>query len=196
MSSLSGIKPENYTLEAQWFNQLLELNRGLNSLKQYNITTITSDYALYWFDYLGGYDTLLAQFGWNESITQQISLVRGSAILQNKDWGVIITWKYEQPPYLDTGENIYNQMETAYNAEAKYITVFDYPYNATNNPYGILTDEHFQTLEKFWNQVVEKKTPIQFMLKPRWYCQMITVGECETKMIKFGVSGVQMINHL
>jgi len=158
-SAINGAKPQNYTLEAQWFNQLLERNRGHNSLKQYNITTITSDYALYWFDYLGGYDTLLAQFGWNESITQQISLVRGAATLQNKDWGAIITWKYKQPPYLDTGENIYNQMETAYNAGAKYITVFDYPYNSTDNPYGILTDEHFQALEKFWNQVVTKQIP-------------------------------------
>jgi hypothetical protein len=159
MSAINGIKPENYTLEAQWFNQLLERNRGHNSLKQYNITTFTSDYALYWFDYLGGYDTLLAQFGWNESITQQISLVRGAATLQNKEWGAIITWKYKQPPYLDTGEKIYTQMETAYNAGAKYITVFDYPYNSTDNPYGILTDGHFQALEKFWNQVVTKQIP-------------------------------------
>jgi hypothetical protein len=156
-ANTTGIQPENYTLEAQWFQQLLERNRGHNSLKQYNITTFTSDYVLYWFDYLGGYDTLLAQFGWNESITQQIALVRGAATLQNKDWGAIITWKYKQPPYLDTGEKIYTQMETAYNAGAKYITVFDYPYNSTDNPYGILTDGHFQALEKFWNQVVTKQ---------------------------------------
>ena len=71
--------------------------------------------------------------------------------MQNKDWGVIITWKYTQPPYLDTGSNIYNQMETAYNTGAKYITIFDFPYNITNNPYGTLTDEHFQALEQFWN---------------------------------------------
>ncbi len=159
LSTISGVKPENYALEAEWFNQLLERNRGHNSLKQYNITTFTSDYALYWFDYLGGYDILLAQFGWNESITQQISLVRGAATLQNKDWGAIITWKYKQPPYLDTDEEIYNQMESAYNAGAKYVTVFDYPYNSTDNPYGVLTNDHFQALEKFWNQIVTKQTP-------------------------------------
>ena len=51
--------------------------------------------------------------------------------MQNKDWGTIITWKYTQPPYLDTGENIYNQMVTSYNAGAKYITIFNYPYNST-----------------------------------------------------------------
>ncbi len=159
MSAISGDNPENYTLEAEWFNQLLERNRGHNSLKQYNITTFTSDYALYWFDYLGGYNTLLAQFGWNESVTQQISLVRGAATLQNKDWGAIITWKYKQQPYLDTGEEIYDQMVTAYNAGAKYITVFDFPYNSTDNPYGILTNDHFQALEKFWTQILTKQTP-------------------------------------
>lgn len=159
MANITGKQPDNYTEEAQWFNTLLERNRGHNSLKQYNITTITSDYALYWFDYIGGYDTLLAQLGWNESVNTQISLVRGAATMQNKDWGAIITWKYKQPPYLDTGENIYNQMVTSYNAGAKYITIFDYPYNSTDNPYGIMTNEHFQALEKFWNQVVTKSSP-------------------------------------
>ena len=68
MAELTGKQPQNYSLEAQWFNQLLERNRGHNDLKRSNITTFTSDYALFWFDYLGGYDTLFAQFGWNESV--------------------------------------------------------------------------------------------------------------------------------
>ena len=170
MADLTGTQPQNYTIEAQWFNQLLEQNRGLASLKQYNITIFTSDYALFWFDYLGGYDSLFAQLGWNQSdslppiyrsVNQQtsIALLRGAATMQNKEWGVIITWKYTQPPYLDTGENILRQMETAYNAGAKYITIFDYPYNDTNNPYGVLMDDHFQALQTFWNQVVDKQTP-------------------------------------
>ena len=50
---------------------------------------------LYWFDYLGGYDTIFAQLGWNTSvINQQIAQLRGAATMQNKDWGTIITWKY------------------------------------------------------------------------------------------------------
>ena len=77
----------------------------------------------------------------------------------NKNWGTIITWKYSQPPYLDSGENIYNQMVTSYKAGAKYITIFNYPYNLTDNPYGTMTDEHFQVLEKFWNQYVTKSSP-------------------------------------
>lgn len=161
IANVTGTQPQNYTLEAQWYNDLIEGNRGHISLNQYNITTITSDYALYWFDYVGGYDTLLTQVGWNISENSQISLVRGAATMQNKDWGAIITWKYNQPPYLDTGANIYNQMEMAYNAGAKYILLFDYPYNDTNNPYGVLTDTngHFEALQDFWNQVVTKSTP-------------------------------------
>jgi hypothetical protein len=159
IANITGTEPQNYTIEAQWFNQLLERNPGHNSLKQYNITTFTSDYALFWFDYLGGYDTLFAQLGWNESVNTQISLLRGAATMQNKDWGAIITWKYTQPPYLDTGENIYNQMVTAYNSGAKYITIFNYPYNSTDNPYGVMEPEHFQALEKFWNQIVTKSAP-------------------------------------
>jgi hypothetical protein len=159
LANKTGIQPEDYTIEAQWFNQLLERNRGHADLKRYNITSFTSDYALYWFDYLGGYDTLFAQLGWNDSVNEQIALVRGAATLQNKDWGAIITWKYTESPYLDTGANIYNQLEAAYNAGAKYITVFDYPYNLTDNPYGTMFDEHFQALQDFWSQVVTKSSP-------------------------------------
>jgi len=158
MPNITGTQPDSYIEEAKWFDQLLETNRGHNDLKQYNITTFTSDYALYWFDFLGGYDNLFAQLGWNESVNQQISLVRGAATLQNKSWGSIITWKYTISPYLDTADNIYNQMVDSYNAGAKFITIFDYPYNLTSN-LGSMTDSHFKVLEKFWNQVVTKSTP-------------------------------------
>ncbi len=155
----TGTPPENYSLEAQWFHWLLEYNIGHNDLQRDKIKTFTSDYALYWFDYLGEYDTMFTQLGFNMSVNQQISLLRGAATMQNKEWGTIITWKYLQPPYLDSPKNIYDQMVTSYNAGAKYITIFDYPYNMTGNPYGVLTDEHFEMLEKFWNQVVTKTAP-------------------------------------
>jgi len=166
LANETGSLPQNYTIESEWFNQLLERNRGHNDLKRYNITSFTSDYALYWFDYIGGYDTLFAQLGWNQTesmpeyprVNQQIALalLRGAATMQNKDWGAIITWKYTQPPYLDTGVNVYNQMLMAYNSGAKYITIFNYPYNLTGNPYGVLTEEHFQALQKFWNQISQQ----------------------------------------
>jgi hypothetical protein len=162
LANITGTLPDNYTAEAKFFNQLLVGNRGYNDLKRDNITTFTSDYVLYWFDYLGGYDNVFAQLGWNQSVNKQISLIRGAATMQNKDWGAIITWKYTQVPYLDTGQNIYNQMEAAYNAGAKYILLFDLvfdPYNVTDKPYGTLTDNHFQALQNFWDQVITKQTP-------------------------------------
>jgi hypothetical protein len=159
-SSLTGIKPDNYTLEANWFNYLLKQNRGTTSLNQYNITYLTSEYALYWFDYVGGYATLLAQLGTNSSVDQQIALVRGAATLQNKTWGTIITWKYSQAPYLDTSSNIYNQMLDSYNAGAKYIVIFNYATGTQIDQYGgAMTDAHFQALKNFWNQVVTKSSP-------------------------------------
>jgi hypothetical protein len=102
---------------------------------------------------LAGYDVLLAQFGWNHTLAQDIALVRGAARLQNKTWGAIITWKYSEEPYLDNGTEIYNQMLMAYEAGAKYVVIFNYP-KISDNPYGIMTDEHFEALERFWNDVM------------------------------------------
>ena len=59
----------------------------------------TSDYALYWFDYKAGYDTVFTEFGWNNSRQMDIALCRGAATVKGKDWGAIITWTYDQPPY-------------------------------------------------------------------------------------------------
>ena len=156
----SGTLPDNYTLEADWFNILLTQNRGVVSLKQYNLSYLTSDYSLYWFDYIGQYKTILAQLGSNSSVEQQIAQVRGAATLQNKTWGTIVTWKYNQAPYLDTRSNIYNQMVTSYNAGAKYITIFNYSNGTQIDLYGgAMTDAHFQALKNFWTQVVTKNTP-------------------------------------
>ena len=159
IANSTGQQPQNYIQEAEWYNQLIKGNRVHTALNNNNITTCTSDYLLWWYDYLGGYDTMFAQVGWNMSLNLEIAQIRGAATLQNKDWGAIITWKYTKPPYLDSGKNIYNQMFTAYNAGAKYITVFNYPYNLTDSIYGTMTDEHFEALERFWNEIVTIKTP-------------------------------------
>ena len=130
-----------------------------------------------------GYDIIFAQIGWNHTIEQDIALLRGAAILQNKSWGTIITWKYNNPPYLDTAENIYNQMRTSYEAGAEYIVIFNYPTYPEENQFGVMTDAHFEALEKFWNDIVTN--PAWFMAKQkpkrRWCCQRIMVGECETQ---------------
>ncbi|MCL2686554.1 MAG: hypothetical protein FWE73_09240 [Candidatus Bathyarchaeota archaeon] len=151
--------PDNYSLEAQWFSWILQANPGHTNLKASNITTFTSDYTLYWFNYLGGYSVMLAQLGWNNSVNQHLSMVRGAANLQDKDWGTIITWKYREPPYIDSADNIYDQLVASYDAGAKYITIFNWPYYDPDNPYGILTQEHFEAMERFWNQVVTKRAP-------------------------------------
>ena len=154
MANVTRPEPKDYNTEAEWFRMLFENNEGINSLKDAGIRTFTSDYVLYWFDYLGGYDVMLAQFGWNSSYVQDIALARGAARMQNKSWGAIITWKYDEAPYLDSGEEIYNQMHTAYEAGAEYIIIFTYP-QIGDSPYGTLTDEHFEALEKLWNEVAQ-----------------------------------------
>jgi hypothetical protein len=123
------------------------------NVKSMNLPIFTSDYALYWFDYLAGYDTVFVELGWNISSTQQIALCRGAANVQGKDWGAIITWTYYEPPYIASGPEIYQEMLTAYSAGAKYVVVFDYPKYPENNSYGILTEEHFTAMKQFWSYV-------------------------------------------
>ncbi len=77
--------------------------------------------------------------------------------MQNKDWGAIITWKYDEPPYLDTADEVYRQMQMAYAAGADYIVIFNYPVNNTQNPYGVMIDSHFRALENFWNDIETQK---------------------------------------
>ncbi len=121
------------------------------NVKSVGLSIFTSDYALYWFDYLAGYDTVFVELGWNISSTQQIALCRGAANVQGKDWGAIITWTYYAPPYIANGPEIYKEMVTAYNAGAKYIVVFNFPKYPETNPYGILSEAHFTAMKQFWD---------------------------------------------
>jgi hypothetical protein len=119
-----------------------------------SIKLLTSDYGLYWWDYKGDYDTVLAQLGWNNTVAQEIGLVRGAANLQGKDWGTILTWKYTHAPYLPDGNEMFEEMKTSYEAGATYVVIFNYAENMTG-PYGTLQDEHFQALQRFWSEVVQ-----------------------------------------
>jgi hypothetical protein len=121
-------------------------------LKSLNVDLpiVTSDYALYWFDYLAGYDTIFVELGWNTSTTQQIGLCRGAANVQGKDWGAIITWTYSEEPYIAGELELYHEMVTAYSAGAKYVIVFNFPKYPEDNPYGILDEHHFRAMELFW----------------------------------------------
>jgi hypothetical protein len=148
---------QNYNDVAKAFvnveNEVLS-SRFLNKTRlEETILVFTSDYGLYWWDYQKGYDFILAEVGWNNSITQEIGLLRGAANLQNKNWGTIITWKYDQTPFLAGGNEIYQQMKISYEAGAEYVIIFNYSEDKTNP--NTLQEEHFQALERFWNDVVQ-----------------------------------------
>ncbi len=120
---------------------------------------VTSDYALFWHDYLACYNVVFAHFGWNNTRQLQIALCRGAATAHNSDWGAIITWTYGQPPYIENPEELYNDMVLAYNNEAKYILVFNFPTNQTE--YGLLTQGHLDSMQNFWNYAQENPQPKQ-----------------------------------
>jgi len=110
----------------------------------------TSDYGLFWFDYEAGYDIIFCEFGANRIKEINIALCRGAAELHNKTWGVMITWTYNEPPHIESPNELYNDMVQAYQAGANYITVFNYP---QIGPYGLLTEEHFSAIKQFNNYV-------------------------------------------
>jgi hypothetical protein len=131
-------------------------------------TAFTSDYALYWFDYLAGYDVVFAELGWNLDSEQTIALCRGAANVQQKEWGTIIVWNTRNPDYINdinredqnetlnygdykTGPEMLEDMYLSYDAGADYIIIFNYPTDPPGNPYGILTDEHFEAMQTFWS---------------------------------------------
>jgi len=129
--------------------------KEFNFLKNATSTVFSSDYALYWYNYKAGYDVVLTQLGWNNSLNQQISLCRGAATTQRKDWGVTVTWRYSTPPYLDSGKEIYEQLKISYQCGAKYLLLFNYYEAVSSNPYGTLKEEHFNALKRFWHNVVQ-----------------------------------------
>ena len=122
-----------------------------------NLTKLTSDYALYWFDYKIGYDAILAEFGWNYSRQINVALCRGAATAFNKDWGAMITWTYTQPPYMESGDKLYADMVTAYKNGAKYIIVFDANEGYTGE---ILQQQHFDAFKSFSDYMKNNPQPV------------------------------------
>lgn len=146
----------NYSEAADKYVQSVASSFSMQFLNGNGVPVFTSDYALYWYDYLGGFGTLFAEMGWNHSRTQQLALCRGAADTLGKAWGTIVTWTYREPPYLASGPKILQDMLAAYSAGAKYIVVFNYfnsTENSETNPYGTLTQEHFAAMERFWNYI-------------------------------------------
>jgi hypothetical protein len=113
-----------------------------------DVTLFTSDYGLYWFDYQGGYDVMFAEFGWNYSEQLNVAMCRGAATAQSKEWGVMITWTYNHPPYLESGSALYDDLVLAYENGAKYILVFDTNKNYTHS---VLDETHLKAFKDFWD---------------------------------------------
>jgi hypothetical protein len=144
-------KPDNFTDAAEKYTIKLEENLAYireGDIQAGNTSLFTSDYALYWFDYNGGYDGVFAEFGWNYSRNLNIALCRGAATAKNKEWGVMLVWTYNHPPYLQSATELYNNMVLAYKNGAKYILVFDSNEDYTDS---VLTEEHKDALKQFWD---------------------------------------------
>jgi hypothetical protein len=147
-----------YDEAAEVFVRELPLGYSFNFLKMNNITRVVSDYALYWFDYLAGYDTVYVELGWNHSTPQHIGLCRGAATNQGKDWGSIIVWNSQEAnsSSIKSGAEMYEDMITSYETGAKYVIVFDhYQFPDEPNQYGTITQEHFDAMKRFWRYTAE-----------------------------------------
>lgn len=141
-----------YINTLNWYLRSGPYSIGNNLEDQTNLQLFTSDYGLYWFDYQAGYDTVFAEYGWKsgwEDYSRQLStaLVRGAATAMDKDWGIMITWAYQQPPYMEPGPGLYQDMVAAYQNGAKYIIVFDSNKDWTEN---VLQQDHFDAMNQFW----------------------------------------------
>jgi len=127
-------------------NDFLNTSHPGSTAKPSDFHLFTADYAVYKFIYKAGYDVVLAEYGWNYSRQLNVALCRGAAAVQNKEWGVIITWTYTEPPYIESGAELYKDLVNAYENGAHYILIFD-----TNREYtaSILKQEHFDALKEF-----------------------------------------------
>ncbi|MCL1978358.1 MAG: hypothetical protein FWG55_09725 [Candidatus Bathyarchaeota archaeon] len=136
------------------------LHNYISEFLALNTTLMTSDYALYEYNYRAGYDVVMAEYAWNHSRPINTALCRGSATLHGKEWGAMLTYTYDQPPYLASGPELYQDMVTAYQNGAKYILVFDYAQdNETGMAHGILQPEHLDALKQFWEYVKSNPRP-------------------------------------
>jgi hypothetical protein len=119
-----------------------------------DLKLFTSDYALYWYDFLSGYDTVFCEFVGepigNENRQVAIALDRGAAKTLGKNWGTIITYGHADGG-LENGTQLYSDMRLAWQSGARYIVVFDG--NSTpSGQSGVLKQEHLDAMKKFWDE--------------------------------------------
>lgn len=158
-------QPENYTDAAERF--AAHTNYFLANYSSYygnpNLKLFTSDYALYWYDYVLGYDVVFGEFVGNQSRQLAVALTRGAAKTMGKDWGTMITWKYTEDPFVEEPMQLLRDMVLAYVNGAKYIVVFDSPGNNTaSTDYGILNQYHLLAIRLFWTFTQLSPTPQEY----------------------------------
>jgi hypothetical protein len=122
----------------------------INHNRRFAPRVFTADYALQWFDYESNYSVVFTEFGFNNTREIAVATGRGAARSFGRDWGAIITWEYNVPPFIGSDTALYTDMVNAYRAGARYVVVFDAP---KLDAYGILTDLHFDKLRQFWSYV-------------------------------------------
>ena len=64
---------------------------------------------------------------------------------------------------MDSGEEIYRQLVAAYNTGAKYGVIFNVP-QLEGNDYGVMTDDHFEALER--REITSKHKPDLNLIEP------------------------------
>ena len=141
--------PMDNTGAAYHFDSFLKTGLGLNQLKPGKSILTHQTMHFTGLTTLGATIRFFANLAPNQSIAQAIALNRGAATLQNKTWGTIITWTYNEPPYLENATAMYDDLMAGYLAGAKYEVIFDYP-QIGDNPYGILTDDISLLWKEFW----------------------------------------------
>ncbi len=126
----------------------------------------TSDYALYWYDYLSGYRVVFGEFLQNQSRPTTVALCRGAANAIDNDWGIIVTSASCVPGQpqlcLENASALYNDLLFAWQSGAKYMVVFDSATASENSSTGLLTQEHFNAIKSFWRYASSNAKPPEF----------------------------------
>ena len=73
--------------------------------------------------------------------------------MQNKSWGVMLEPSSQLPLALQSGTQMYSELEQSYLSGADYAVVFNY--SPSGNGTGLLQDEQFASIQKFWKDIVQ-----------------------------------------
>ncbi len=169
---------EQQFVNSTWFKYMNQTR----SLVGYPL--FTSDYALYWFDYKGGYDGVFAEFGWNYSRQINVALCRGAAPCRTK-MGRNNHFHLHYPRTWSQGQTL-RRLSLWYNNGAKYIIVLDTNENWTA---GAL-QKNIQALQDFWQYATSHPTNYPVYEESRMFCQKAMIW-LSSRQTQFGASGAQ-----